>query len=298
MNAIRSMSAVLTALLLFFALSFGVVAAADAPPPGPPFPEFEVDRAVYDYAGILSPEAIASAEATIDAIETRTGSEVVVYTQDSGGIPSTEETNRKARALMDQWGVGRKGFNDGLVILFDMQPNLEHGQVQLYAGPGFEASFLSNEERQSIYQNDMLPYLSAGDFGAALAAALGKVDAAATVEHADALQFSRQLNAVVGLVGGSIVFLGLAGWAIFSWRRYGKDPVYLDDASVLMPAPPPDLTAASGALIMDGATSRRALTTAMLDLASRGFIAFRDEPGVFLAGHKVGIDTAPASGDA
>jgi len=48
---------------------------------------------------------------------------------------------------------------------------------------------------------------------------------------------------------------------------------------------------------MDGSTSRRALTTAMLDLASRGFIAFRDEPGVLLAGHKVGIDVAPASGD-
>ena len=39
-----------------------------------------------------------------------------------------------------------------------------------------------------------------------------------------------------------------------------------------MPAPPPDLTAASGAMVMDGGTSRRALTTAMLDLASRGLI--------------------------
>ncbi len=199
---------------------------------------------------------------------------------------------------MDQWGVGRKGFNDGLVIFFDMQPNLEHGQVQLYAGPGFEAAFLSNEERQSIFQNDMLPSLAAGDFDGALAAALEKVDAAATPEHADALQRSRQINAVVGLVGGSVVFLGLTGWALFSWRRYGKDPVYLDDPSVLMPAPPPDLTAASGAMIMDGATSRRALTTAMLDLASRGYIAFRDQPGVLFAGHKVGVDVAPAAGDA
>ena len=94
------------------------------------------------------------------------------------------------------------------------------------------------------------------------------------------------------------MFLGLTGWAVFSWRRYGKDPVYLDDPSVLMPAPPPDLTAASGAMIMDGATSRRALTTAMLDLASRGLIAFRDEPGMLFTGHKVGIDVAPGPGDA
>ena len=96
------------------------------------------------------------------------------------------------------------------------------------------------------------------------------------------------------------MFLGLSGWAVYNWRRFGKDPVYLDDPSVLMPAPPPDLTAASGAMIMDGATSRRALTTAMLDLASRGLIAFREDDGGFLGlgGNKVGIDVAPAAGDA
>ena len=41
-----------------------------------------------------------------------------------------------------------------------------------------------------------------------------------------------------------------------------------------MPAPPPDLTPASAALVYDGRSSRRALTTAMLDLANRGEIAF------------------------
>jgi uncharacterized membrane protein YgcG len=273
---------------------------ATAPAPGPPFPPPETDRAVYDYAGILSPEAIVKAEATIDAIESRTAAEVVVYTQDSGTYPTTDETEAKARALIDQWGVGRAGFNDGLVIFFDMQPNLEHGQVQLYAAPGFEAAYLSNQERQSIFDNDMLPHLQAADFDAALGVALEKIDAAATPAHAADLERSRQVNAVLGLVGAPVVFMGLSGWAIYNWRRYGKDPVYLDDPSVLMPAPPPDLTAASGAMIMDGSTSRRALTTAMLDLASRGLIAFRQDDGglLGLGGHKVGVDVAPAAGDA
>ena len=272
--------------------------APTAPPPGPPFPQPVVNQAVYDFAGLFSADSIVKAETAIDAIETRTGSEVVVYTQNSGRFPTTDETEVKARQLMDQWGIGRAGINDGLVILFDMQPNLQHGQVQLYAGPGFEAAYLSNEERQAIYENDMLPHLSAGEFDAALAVALEKVDAAATPDHAAALQRSRQINAVVGLVGAPIVFLGLSGWAVFHWRRFGKDPVYLDDPSVLMPAPPPDLTAASGAMIMDGSTSRRALTTAMLDLASRGLIAFREDAPGFLGGHKVGIDVSPAKGDA
>ena len=303
MDRLRGPLALLAALAWLLVVAGGPVAAASpapAPPAGPPFPEPVVDQAVYDYAGLFSEGAIGKAEATIDAIEARTGSEVVVYTQNSGEYPTTDETEAKARALMDQWGIGRAGINDGLVIFFDMQPNLEHGQVQLYAGPGFEAAYLSNEERQAIFENDMLPYLESADFDGALGVALEKVDAAATPDHAAALQRSRQINAVVGLVGAPIIFLGLSGWALFHWRRFGKDPVYLDDPSVLMPAPPPDLTAASGAMIMDGSTSRRALTTAMLDLASRGLIAFREDGGgiLGLGGHKVGIDASPAKGDA
>lgn len=143
----------------------------------------------------------------------------------------------------------------------------------------------------------MLPLLRNADFDGAVMVALERVDAAATAEHAGQLQAARQVNAVLGLVGAPIVFMSLAGWAYASWRRFGKDPVYLDDPSILMPAPPPDLTAASGAMIMDGGTSRRALTTAMLDLASRGLITFREDGGILGFGKKVGIDVAPARGD-
>jgi len=296
-------TAVLTALGRVVSATFGPGTGSDpggnpdAPPPGPPFPEPELDRAVYDFAGVLSPDTIVEVEATIDAIEERTGAEVVVYSQDAGtyGL-STEETERKARALIDQWGIGRAGFNDGMVIFFDLDPSLEHGQVQLYAAPGFETAFLSNSERQAIFDNDMLPHLRNADFDSALEVAMERIDAAATPEHAAQLQLARQVNAVVGLIGAPIAFFGLAGWAILSWRRFGKDPVYLDDPSILMPAPPPDLTAASGAMVMDGSTSRRALTTAMLDLASRGLVAFREERGIL--SHKVGVDTEPNPGDA
>ena len=292
----RRLAAIAGGVLWLVAIGIGPVIAA-SPPPGPPFPPPVDGQAVYDFAGVLSPEAIADAEATIDAIEERTGAEVVIYTQDARTYDlTTEGTEGKARALIDQWGIGRAGFNDGMVIFLDLDPSLEHGQVQLYAAPGFEAAFLTNAERQGIYENDMLPYLRAADFDGAVSVAMQRIDAAATAEHANQLQTARQVNAVVGLVGAPIAFLGLSGWAILSWRRFGKDPVYLDDPSILMPAPPHDLTAASGALVMDGHSSRRALTTAMLDLASRGLIAFREDKG-FLS-HKVEIDVDPPAGDA
>lgn len=277
----------------------GVMAADPAPPPGLPFPDPETGRAVYDFAGIFGDQTIANAEAVIDAIEERTGSEIVVYAQDAGyeGI-ATSETESRARALIDQWGVGRAGFDDGLAIFFDLEPNLLHGQVQLYAAPGFEATFLSNGERQAIFDNDMSPLLAEADFDGALTVALERIDAAATAGHASELETARQANAVLGLVGAPIVFMGLAGWAFVNWRRYGKDPAYLDDPTILMPAPPPDLTAASGAMVMHGSAARRALTTAMLDLASRGLISFREDGGLLGFGKKVGIDVAPGPGDA
>jgi uncharacterized membrane protein YgcG len=259
------------------ALVVAALLAAGAAAAGPPYPEAVTGQRVYDTAGILSPATRTEAQRVSEAIEARTGAQVVVYTQVKPESDTAELAEKDARALMDQWGIGRKGFDDGLVILFDLEENRLHGQVQLYAGPGFRTAFLSNEERLAIYENDMLPLLRAGDFDGATLAALRKVDASATPEHAQALEQGRLVNAVVGLLVGPGLFLVLVAWPIFHWLRYGRDPVFVDDPSVLMPAPPADLTAASGALVYDGRSSRRALTTALLDLASRGELAFEQK---------------------
>jgi uncharacterized membrane protein YgcG len=268
------------------------VGPAPAPGAGPPFPDPLDGRAVYDTAGVLDPATIAKAESTIDAIEARTGAEVVVYTQQVEYGVTEADAEAHAIALMDQWGVGRKGFDDGLVILYDLDPSLEHGQVQLYAGPGYREAFLSNGERQQVFEEDMLPRLREGDLDGALLAALAKVDANATPEHAASLQTARQVDAAVGIVGAPLALMVLIGSAVFAWMRYGRDPVYLDDPSVHMAGPPEDLTPASAAFVIAGRPSRRALTTAMLDLASRGLIAFRPEEKL-LARDKVGIEIDP-----
>jgi len=130
----------------------------------------------------------------------------------------------------------------------------------------------------------------------ALLAALVKVNDATTVEHAGALEGARLADAILGLLVAPSAFVVLVGWALFQWLRFGRDPVYLDDPSILMPAPPRDLTAAAGAVIVDGESGRRALTTALLDLASRGRLAFREEHGL-LGRKKVGIETEPQAGN-
>jgi len=224
------------------------------PPAGPPFPPPENNVTVYDYANLLSPTTEAQATQIIAGIEQRTGAEVAIYTQYKPGSDE-DSTLSDARALMNQWGIGRAGFNDGLVILINMNrtqclPNVSgNGQVQLFAGDGYLATYLSNSERQAIFDNDMKPLLVECNFDGAIMAALNKIDANATPEHAAALNTARIVDAAVGLIGAPLLLILIVGWAGWSWFRYGRDPVYLDDPAVLMPAPPPDLTAASAAVV-------------------------------------------------
>lgn len=272
----RGLRPLIAALALLLIPAFA--GAADpplVPRAGPPYPDPVDGRVVYDFADVFQPATEARASAIIAGIEERTGAEVVVYTQVKPETDTVAEAEADAIALIDQWGVGRQGFDDGLAILFDMDESLCHGQVQLYAGPGYRAAFLSNEERQHIFDEEMLPRLRQCDLDAALQVALARIDANATPEHAAELQQARQVEGMLGLVVAPLALLLLVGWAGSSWWRYGKDPVYLDDPSILMAAPPAELTPAAGALLYDGRSSRHTLTTAMLDLASRGEIAFR-----------------------
>lgn len=288
--------ALASALVGWLLLAATVTARAPVgptPPAGPPYPQPITDVVVYDYADLFTAQTDATATSIIAAIEGRTGAEVMVYTQHKPGS-SPESTERDAISLIDQWGVGRLGFDDGLAIMFNItrqtcQPHVSgNGQVQLYAGPGYRAAFLSNSERQQIFENDMLPLLRECDFDGALLAALAQVDANATPQHAQMLALARWLDAAVGLVMAPIAFLVLVGLTARSWLQYGKDPVYLDSPSIHLPAPPPDLTAASAVVIWDGRANRRALTTAMLDLASRGELGFKPEKKL-LGSEKAGV---------
>jgi len=289
---LRRLVAAFSAVGGWLLVAGAAVAQGPVPPAGPPYPAPINDVVVYDYADLLSPQAEATATQIIVAIEQRTAAEVVIYTQYKPGS-TTDSSAEDARLLITQWGVGRAGFDDGLAILVNMNrtnclPGVSgNGQVQLYAAPGYLATYLDNAEKQRIFDEDMLPHLRECDFDSGILAGLARVDAATTPENARRLELARQANAVVGLVGAPLIFIVLVGIAGRSWLRYGKDPVYLDSPSILMPAPPAGLTAAAASVIWDGKATQRAVTTAMLDLASRGELSFEPEEG--LLREKVGL---------
>jgi hypothetical protein len=84
---------------------------------------------------------------------------------------------------------------------------------------------------------------------------------------------------MLAVVGGAVAFILVAGWSLLRWQMRGRDPSYLDDPSILMPAPPDGMTAATASVI-DGGPAGTAFMAGLLDLASRDEIQFRpDTPG-------------------
>src|SRR4029079_9235406 len=97
----RSITAVL-ATRVSIALALGLALPAVAAEPGPPFPDPVDGQAVYDTAGLFSQKTRDQQERIIDAIESQSKAEVVVYTQALGRDDiTTEEAESHARALMD-----------------------------------------------------------------------------------------------------------------------------------------------------------------------------------------------------
>ena len=156
----------------------GLAPIISAASPAPPRPSRRPDRRTQTRsmarpstttAACFSPEAVKQAELIIDAIEGQTKAEVAVYTQaprPRRHRPSTAEAH--ARALMDQWGVGRQGIDDGLVLLVDLDTSREHGQVRLFGGSGFLSRYADTTSSRRIIDDTFLPRRADGQFDAAL----------------------------------------------------------------------------------------------------------------------------------
>lgn len=245
--------------------------------PGAPasFPGPVEGQAVYDPAGVLSADVERALEARIDAIEARSGAEVAVYAQLDPA--ATEESNLAAAGdLMEQWGVGRQGFDDGLVILVSLQDDLVHGKVSLYGGAGFLRGYLSEGDLQAIIDEVIVPAAIERQLDAGLILALDAVDAAITPGGTARLNFLRQLNGVLGIVVAPIALLVALGLAFRAWRREGADPEVLDSPSILMAGPPAEMTPALATVVRQGKATRHSLNTILVEMASTGRIAFHN----------------------
>ena len=133
----------------------------------------------------------------------------------------------------------------------------------------------------------MLPLLRECDLDGALLARWHKVDAAATPEHAAQLKFFAPAQRRPRADRAPLAFVLIVGWALLVLVPPRPRPRLPRRPVDPHPGPAARPHAGRGRGVRDGRSARRALTTAMLDLASRGLIAFQaeDKPGCSASGH-------------
>jgi len=242
---------------------------------GPPFPDPVEDQSVYDTAGMLSPAAIEQIEALIDDMEAEVGAEMVVYTQDVSDI-SEDQNFENARALVDQWGIGRAGFDDGVVLMIGLDPDPGESRVSLFGGSGFINSYANEEQLQSIIDDTFVPLAVSGQREEAIIETVQAVADTTSPEVRAELERSRQINAALGLIGAPLALLGTLGWAWWKWRREGDDPELVDSPSILMAGPPAEMTPALATVIRNGRADQHTINTTLVELAGSGRISFEN----------------------
>ena len=257
------------------ALALLALTTAAALGAGPPFPDPVEGQAVYDEADILSEGVEAQLEERIDAIEARSGAELVVYTQVAPGIGETQNLEN-ARALVNQWGIGRAGFDDSLVLMIGMADNLINGKVSLFGGSGFLDAYAHEGELQSIVDDVFVPRALQRDLEGATLATMAEVDSRITPGGRERFETKRIFNAALGLIGAPIALVGILGLAWNKWRREGDDPELTDSPSILMAGPPAEMTPALATVIREGRGSQHTINTLLAELASMGRIEFQN----------------------
>src|ERR1051326_6687841 len=112
---IRGLAAAVPALVLF-ALSANALDTSKLKPTG----------YVNDFAHALSQSGIQGLEAYCGNLERSTGAQMAIVTGDSLEDEPIEDV---ANRLFRQWGIGKKGKDEGLLLLFAMKEHKSRAEI-------------------------------------------------------------------------------------------------------------------------------------------------------------------------
>jgi uncharacterized protein len=117
-------------------------------------------RLVNDFAGILTASQISHLEQKLVSFNDSSSTQIVVLTVKSlNGLTKEEFADR----VGEQWGVGQKGKNNGIVVLVKPKYGNEQGKVRISVGYGLEGS-IPDALSKRITENEMVPYFKNGDY--------------------------------------------------------------------------------------------------------------------------------------
>jgi uncharacterized protein len=138
------------------------------PPPNPP-------RLVNDVANLLTPEQAAALERRLVALNDSTSNQIAIVSITSLNGADIESYANK---LFNEWGIGTKKNNNGVLILVVAQDH----KVRIEVGYGLEAA-IPDDSAKSIIDRDLTPAFKLGNFYLGLDKAISNLGKAATTAY-------------------------------------------------------------------------------------------------------------------
>lgn len=229
-------TALLAALAMLAALLWPFQASAQTPVP-------KLTARVVDQTGSLTASERERLEAKLRAFEEKRGSQVAVLLVPSIGTETIEEF---AGRVTDEWQLGRKGVDDGVLLVVAKQER----KIRIHTGRGVQGT-LTDALSKRIVSDIVAPRFRNGDFAGGIEAGVdavmkaiegeelplpqatpshGKVDAVSS--YSDFLWIAFFLVPVVGMVlrgmfgrffGASATsgLTGIAAWLVFGSLVFG-----------------------------------------------------------------------------
>jgi uncharacterized protein len=146
----------------------GPVGAAGAAPPAFPKPA----GWVVDQAAVINPPEEAALERRLSAYEKKTSHEIAVVTIKTLGGARLE---KYATGLFNDWGIGKAGKNNGVLLLVVMKER----KLRLEVGRGLQ-KVINDEEAATILDDQVAPAMRAEDVIGAVTAGVDGIVAQLT----------------------------------------------------------------------------------------------------------------------
>ena len=145
-------------LLALLAGSWALHAEVSVPP---------LQARVTDLTGTLTAQQVAALESRLAAFEKQKGSQIAVLL-----VPTTqpETIEQYSIRVADQWKLGRKGVDDGILVLFASHDRA----VRIEVGRGLEGA-VPDAIAKRIIAEVMIPFFRRGDFYGGLSAGVERL---------------------------------------------------------------------------------------------------------------------------
>ena len=198
MNVMRT----LWACLLLLAIGVTLPARAQLAPVPP------LSAHVTDQAGMLTPDQLTRLEAVLTDYETKTGSQIAVLLVKS---TEPEQIEQYSIRVADAWKLGRKGVDDGVLLLVAKDNPSALRRLRIEAGRGVQG-VLTDAQSKRILQDVIAPQFVQGQFYEGLVAGVGAIAHLLNAEQFPAPpQQAQQQQGQQGFGGGMLLPLLIFG---------------------------------------------------------------------------------------